>query len=229
MMKGLLVLAMLLIPGTVVAQQGDAAARIETALSQARAAGIPESLLQNRVAEGRAKGVPLDRIAAAVERRASALIRAQDLMRQSVGQVGGPDLSAAADAVEAGVAGNAVAEIARSSRGEDRAVALAVLTYLQGQGVPVDEAVSRVQGALREGPEALRNLPSQAAAQARGRGQGGRPADAGPPAGAGRGNAGRGGPPAGVPGPENRPGAGRPDGVGGGPPAGQRPTGRGRQ
>lgn len=223
MMRALILAMMLMVPyGAAAQQSGDATARIEAALRQAREAGIPEALLQNRVAEGRAKGVPLERIADAVERRAASLFSAQELMRQSVGQTGQPELAAAADAVEAGVAGSAVAEIARSSRGDDRAVALAVLTYLHGQGIPDDQAVAQVRGALRQGPDALRNLPAQAAA--RGRGQTGRPADAGPPAGVSRGNAGRRGPPAGIPGPGSQPGAGRPDNPGrgqGGPPAGQ--------
>lgn len=210
MKLAMMVVALMLLPlGANAQQAGDGASRIEAALRQAGAAGVPLSLLESRVAEGRAKGVPLDRIAAAVERRAASLTRAQDVMTRTVRGASAPDLSAAADALEAGVGPNAVADIARSSRGEDRAVALAVLTYLHGQGVPVDQAVTQVQAALQRGPEALRTLPAQAAA--RGRGRGGPPANAGPPAGVGRGNSGSGGPPAGVPGPNQRPGAGRPD------------------
>lgn len=222
-----IVAALLLLPMAAYAQQAnDSASRIEAALRQAGAAGVPLSLLESRVAEGRAKGVPLDRIAAAVERRAASLTRAQDVMTRSVRGASVPDLSAAADALEAGVGPNAVAEVARSSGGDDRAVALAVLTYLHGQGIPVDQAVTQVQAALQRGPEALRTLPAQAAA--RGRGRGGPPANAGPPAGVGRGNSGRAGPPSGVPGPSQRPGSGRPDTPGqggqgsprGGPPGG---------
>lgn len=226
MKRGLFVLAMLAVPVAGAAQQG-ADDRIEAALRRVSAEGIPADLLRNRVAEGRAKRVPADRIAEAVERRASSLIRANQVMREAVGRSDGAELSAAADAIEAGIGAGAVAEIARSSGAEDRAVALAVLTYLHGQqGLPVDEALTRVQGALRQGPDALRTLPAQAAA-ARGRGRANAPGQAGSPAaGGGRGNSGAAGPPASVPGPRNPPGTGRPDNPGGDRGQGQ---GRGRQ
>src|SRR5690606_9670501 len=51
--------------------QADAEARIQAATRRVAAAGIPRSLVESRVAEGRAKGVPAERIAAAVERRAA--------------------------------------------------------------------------------------------------------------------------------------------------------------
>lgn len=77
-------------------------ARIDAALARATEAGIPVALLQSKVAEGRAKGVSLERIAAAVERRGAALEHARDVLRgpREVDQAG---LSVAADAVEAGI------------------------------------------------------------------------------------------------------------------------------
>jgi hypothetical protein len=209
-------LAMLLLPAGLHGQSADAGRRIQDAIDQAQRAGVPASLLESRVAEGQAKRIPMDRIAAAVERRAASLIRAQDVMARSVSGVTTSDLSAAADAMEAGIEAGSVAQIAQAAAGDDRAVALAVLTYLHGQqGIPVAQAMGQVQTALQRGPEALRNLPAQAAAaRGRGVGQRGPPAGAGPPAGVGNGNAGRGGPPAGVPGPNQRPGTGRPDSPG---------------
>ena len=47
--------------------------RINTALARARQVGIPVALLESKIAEGKAKGVSMERIAAAVERREAAL------------------------------------------------------------------------------------------------------------------------------------------------------------
>ena len=50
--------------------------RIAAALDRARAAGLPVELLESKLAEGRAKNVPLDRIAAAIEARPDACMTA---------------------------------------------------------------------------------------------------------------------------------------------------------
>src|SRR5687767_15979527 len=56
-------------------------ARIDAALAKAKSAGIPAALLESKIAEGRAKGVSMDRIAVAVERREAALERASSVLR----------------------------------------------------------------------------------------------------------------------------------------------------
>jgi hypothetical protein len=207
MNRYLLTMLLALVPVAATAQQ-DPAERVRTATQQAAAQGIPVVLLENRVAEGRAKGVPMERIAAAVERRAASLVRAQELMRRDARDLTAADLAAGADAMEAGIGDDALRVVMRHARAEDRPVAIAVLTYLhREQGVPVDRALELVRAAMARGPEALRNLPAQAAAgQNRGggppEGVGNRP----PHAGQGR----PGGPPAAIPAPGERPGAGRP-------------------
>ena len=60
--------------------QGTAQARIDAALSAAAEAKIPLSLIQSKVAEGEAKRVPMERIAAAVEARLKGLVRASEAM-----------------------------------------------------------------------------------------------------------------------------------------------------
>src|SRR5688572_18423629 len=55
--------------------------RITTALARARQVGIPIALLESKLAEGKAKGVSLDRIAGAIERRLGALERASQALR----------------------------------------------------------------------------------------------------------------------------------------------------
>jgi hypothetical protein len=61
------VLAALLLfaPLSWAAAQGTPEQRIAAARQRASTVGIPVSLLDGKVAEGRAKGVPMDRIAAA--------------------------------------------------------------------------------------------------------------------------------------------------------------------
>ena len=177
--------------------------RINTALARARQVGIPVALLESKIAEGKAKGVSLDRVAEAVERRQAALEKASQTLR------GQPDaassLSVGADAVEAGVSDAALKAIADNAPRDRRNVAIAVLTELVEQGHASATALERVTEALKRGPDALANLPAQAAA-ARGGG-----------AGAANGRGGRAGgaepgPPAGVPAPGTPPQAGRPGG-----------------
>jgi hypothetical protein len=177
--------------------------RINTALARARQVGIPVALLESKIAEGKAKGVSLDRIAEAVERRQAALEKASQALRDQ------PDaassLSVGADAVEAGVSDAALKAIAENAPRDRRNVAIAVLTELVEQGHVPAAALERVREALKRGPDALANLPAQAAAaraggDGAGTGRGGRTGGAEP------------GPPAGVPAPGSSPQAGRPGG-----------------
>lgn len=187
----------------------DPQQRIDAARRRAESAGIPVALLDSKVAEGRAKGVPMDRIAVAVERRLGALSRAREAMAGAPrnAPVSSADLSVGADAIEAGVEPGALGRLAAAAPGDRRAVAIAVLTELVSQGESSERALARVSAALQRGPDALRRLPGEAASE---RSQG-----KGPPPGhgnQGKGNArgrGQGGPPAAVPGPTERPGRGR--------------------
>jgi hypothetical protein len=152
----------------------NAEARIEAARQRVAASGLPVVLLDQRIAEGRAKGVPLNRIAEVVERRANALLAAGNALRPTVAAPSAAELGAGADAVEAGIPADALRRVIADARSDDRAVALAVLTFLHSQrGLPVETALERVREAAARGPAALRDLPARAAA-ARG--------GAGPPA-----------------------------------------------
>ena len=205
-----LVLASLWGAGGVAAQEQSPQERINAALARARGAGIPVALLESKIAEGKAKGVSLDRVAAAIERRQANLERASQALR------GQPDVSAtlavAADALESGVNEAVLRAAADEAPRERRSVAIAALTELVHQGHAPESALARVRDALKRGPDALANLPAEAAAGRRG---GGPPTDR-----EGRGNArGRSGggdssPPAAVPAPGKPPQAGRPEGSG---------------
>ncbi|HKE83086.1 MAG TPA: hypothetical protein VKB50_04995 [Vicinamibacterales bacterium] len=175
--------------------------RINTALARARQVGIPVALLESKIAEGKAKGVSLDRIAESVERRQAALEKASQALR------GQPDaasaLSVGADAIDAGVSATALKAIADNAPRDRRNVAIAVLTELVAQGHSSATALERVMEALKRGPDALANLPAQAAAA-----RGGAAATG---ARGGRSGA-EAGPPASVPAPGGSPQAGRPGG-----------------
>lgn len=163
-MKRILFIALLLLCAPLPAlAQGAAspAQRIEAARRMAESTGIPTSLLENKVAEGRAKGIPMPRIAAAVEHRLRLLTRSRDAM---AGEVRGPltaaDLAVGADALAAGVGPETLGTLARSAPGDRRAVAIAVLAQLVQEGERPERALQRVRLALAD-PESLRSLPGQ--------------------------------------------------------------------
>lgn len=155
------------------AQQGGADARIRATLTAAAAAHLPTKLLESKVAEGRAKHVPEDRIASAVEARYQALLRASSAMRSAgVQSAGAGDLAVAADALQAGVSESALVKLERSAPADQREVATATLAQLVQLGYGSDAALLRVNGALAQGEDALANLRAEAAASLRVRGLG---------------------------------------------------------
>lgn len=184
-------------------------ARIAAARDQAAAAGVPATLLDNKIAEGHAKGVAPERIATAIERRLASLIRARAVMTAWPGvRLSAGDLKVGADALEAGVDEAVLGALVRSTPADRRSVAISVLAQLVHAGEPSVRALQRVQVALRGDPQALPNLPARFAAET-GRGQlhaggdPGRPALVGPARGLPAGV-----PAAGIPAGANRP-AGR--------------------
>lgn len=177
-------LALTLVAAVHAAAQGDAPQeRIKSALARAADVGVV-SLLESKIAEGRAKGVSQERIAAAIERRLAALERARQVLR---GDADSPaTLAVAADAMEAGVSESVLKAIASSAPQDRRNVAIVALTELVNRGQASDVALQRVQDALQRGPDALANLPAEAV----NRGASGRTPDPGPQDNRGRGGSG---------------------------------------
>ncbi len=152
-------------------QQGGADGRIRATLAAAAAAHLPTQLLESKVAEGRAKHVPEDRIASAVEARYQALLQASTALRNAgIRAAGAGDLAVAADALQAGVSQSALIKLERSAPAGQREVATATLAQLVQLGYGSDAALLRVDGALAQGEEALANLRAEAAASLRVRG-----------------------------------------------------------
>jgi len=170
------------------AQGGQSAQeRIDAAFARARSQGVPVSLLESKMAEGKAKGVALDRIAAAIDRREASLERAAQAMKGHEALTEA-DLSVGADAVDAGVSNAVLKAVTDSAPRERRSVAIAALTELVQRGNPPEAALARVRDALKRGPDALaavggdRGEDRGRAGAARGGEGGGRGAAAGPPA-----------------------------------------------
>ena len=183
--------------------------RINTALARAKQVGIPVALLEAKIAEGKAKGVSLDRIAAAIERRETTLEHASRVMKGQPGN-GDAELSVAADAIDSGVSDAVLRTIAESAPRDRRAVAIAALTQLVQQGHVPEAALDRVKDALKRGPEALLNLPAEAGPKGKGNDNDKGPPRVGPPDATGNrgsgnvgdgGGGGQSGPPTSVPAP----------------------------
>lgn len=153
------------------AQQQQAQARVQATLQAAVEAGVPVRLLEMKMAEGKAKGVPMARIAAAMEQRLENLMRAQDVMRRgNLTQTTEGELSLAADALQAGVSERALVEITRRSPQERRAVAVAVLSDLVALGHASENALARVTAAMQKGNRELVNLQARTSSELRARG-----------------------------------------------------------
>lgn len=151
--------------GATAGASAGASARIEAALETALNAGVPVSLLERKVAEGKAKGVPMERIAAAVETRLAALTKARDAMvNAGLTSTTEGELSVAADAVQVGVSDAALVTVSESAPQERRTVAIAVLADLVTLGQASERALTQVQSALARGPEALANLRAESVA-----------------------------------------------------------------
>jgi hypothetical protein len=208
MMKRLILTVALLLAPLSWAGAQTPAQRIQAARQHASQAGIPVALLDSKVAEGHAKGVPDERIAMAVERRLGSLQRARDAMAGQAALTPA-DLNVGADAVEAGVDPGVLGRLARQAAPDRRAVAIAVLTELVKDGVASEQALQRVTAALARGAEELRRLPGDTHGNSGNSGNAA--ARHGPPdvrgpanAAAHGGHANGGGPPASVPAPGDR-------------------------
>ena len=143
-------------------------ARIDAAMQAAAKADVPVSLLESKVAEGRAKNVPQERVATAVEARLEALVRASETMKKAkVESASASELAVTADALEAGVSQSALIKVSRSAPAERRAVAVATLSGLVQLGHASEQALARVSAVVRSNA-GLANLHAEVASQLRG-------------------------------------------------------------
>ena len=176
-------------PGALAAQ--DVAARLDGRVSpevrqavvkivaDAAARGLPVDPLVEKAIEGGAKGVPADRVIAAVRTIAGRLGEAMNALHEGgIAAPSGEVVAGGADAINAGLTNTNVRDLARASRPPyDPALTLRVAATLAALGVPANKATQLVEDAIRAGrsPADLLALPAQVQA---GIGSGATPAQA---------------------------------------------------
>lgn len=146
----------------------DLAAIVAQVGSAAAARGLPVDPLIQKAIEGSAKGIPSDRVGAAVRLIAAQLDTAASALRE-----GGlpPDtiaIAAGGFAITAGLSGRDIAELARSgARASEVIVGLRVAGTLAALGVPPAETVALVSATLQSGRPAgeLLALPGRVQAE----------------------------------------------------------------
>lgn len=148
-------------------QSASAQARIDAAMKAAAKANIPSSLLESKIAEGGAKGVLADKIAAAVEARLNTLLHASAVMDSAgIQSRTAAELLITGDALQSGVSDSAVVQVYRNAAPGRRVVAMAVLADLVRLGVTSQVAFDRVNATLSSS-SALASLQADVASQLR--------------------------------------------------------------
>jgi hypothetical protein len=141
----------------------DVAGAVSAVADSARARGLPTGPLVNKALEGAAKGIPAERVVAAVHMVYQQMDTAATALRQ-VGGTSDETIAAGAFAISAGLGANDVAEVARTAgQSYPTATALQVAGTLAALGVPATRAVGLVDATIKAGgPVAdLVTLPSQ--------------------------------------------------------------------
>jgi hypothetical protein len=178
---GLLVLSAWLAPGlsaqgSVTAQLSgrlgpEIAGAVSAVIDSAQARGLPTRPLVDKALEGAAKGVPGDRVVAAVRMVLEQEDAAATALR-GIGETSDAAITAGAFAISAGLAPNDVAAVARTAGSSSpAATALQVAGTLTALGVPPAGSVGLVDATIKAGGAVadLVTLPSQVqAAMARG-------------------------------------------------------------
>ncbi len=133
--------------------------------ADAAARGLPVDPLVQKAIEGAAKGVPADRVIAAVRALAGRLGEAREAVRAGgVAAPSGDVVEGGADALNAGISGRQVSDLVRVSQPPyDPALTLQVAATLAALGVPPKQALELVQGMISAGrsPSDLLGLPGQ--------------------------------------------------------------------
>jgi len=133
--------------------------------ADAAARSLPVDPLVQKAIEGAAKGVPADRVIAAVRTLAGRLGEAREAVRAGgVAAPSGDVVEGGADALNAGISGRQVSDLVRVSQPPyDPALTLQVAATLAALGVPPKQALELVQGMISAGrsPSDLLGLPGQ--------------------------------------------------------------------
>lgn len=142
----------------------DVRKAVVTIAADAAARGLPVDPLVEKAIEGGAKGVPADRVIAAVRALAGRLGDAMSALREAgVTAPNGDVVEGGADALNAGLTSGDVRDLVRMSRPPyDPALTLRVAATLVALGVPPDQALQLVNAMITAGrsPGDLLSLPA---------------------------------------------------------------------
>lgn len=138
---------------------------VRSIAADAEARGLPVDPLVQKAIEGAAKGVPADRVIAAVRALAGRLGEAREAVRAGgVAAPSGDVVEGGADALNAGISARQVSDLVRVSQPpQDPALTLRVAATLAALGVPTTQAFQLVEGMISAGrsPSDLLGLPGQ--------------------------------------------------------------------
>jgi hypothetical protein len=128
----------------------ESRAQLEATFAAARQRDLPERPIQNRVAEGQAKGASEAQIVLAAQRMESRLEATQDAMiRAGRRDPSDAEVERGAQAMERGTTSAQLELIARRAPSErSLVVAFEVLSALEARGMAVDNAVAQISSRL---------------------------------------------------------------------------------
>jgi len=138
---------------------------VQRIAADAAAQGLPIEPLVQKAIEGAAKGVPGDRVIAAVRALAGRLGQSMAAVREGgVSTPGGDIVEGGADALNAGLTGPEVSDLVRVSQPpQDPTLTLRVAATLAALGVPAKQVLTLLQGLISNGGSQsdLLGLPGQ--------------------------------------------------------------------
>jgi hypothetical protein len=127
-------------------------ARIQASYQHAAQIGIPTALLENKVAEGQAKGVSQAQIATAVEHRLELLQSSRTALMSNGQAASAAEMNAGADAIAAGATLTSLLEVRSASGAQTGAGALTLLARFVQSGEASGSAVAHVETLLQQNP-----------------------------------------------------------------------------
>jgi len=138
---------------------------VQRIAADAAAQGLPIDPLVQKAIEGAAKGVPGDRVIAAVRALAGRLGQSMAAVRDGgVSTPGGDVVQGGADALNAGLTGREISDLVRvSGPPQDPTLTLRVAATLAALGVPAKQVLTLLQGLISDGRSQsdLLGLPGQ--------------------------------------------------------------------
>jgi len=138
---------------------------VQRIAADAAARGLPVAPLVQKAIEGGAKGVPGERVIAAVRVLAARLGEASEAVHDAgIAAPSGDVVQGGADALNSGLSGRQVTDLVRASRPPyDAALTLQVAATLAALGVPATQASQLVEDMISSGqsPSDLLGLPGQ--------------------------------------------------------------------